>query len=61
MDLEGSGRGPVEVTYRHLCRGTDGSFPGVKQSGREDDHSPPSTLGGTMLPVPTRIHGVVLN
>jgi hypothetical protein len=38
---------------------------GIKQPGREADHSPPSTVevknGGTRSPLPIRFHGVVLN
>jgi hypothetical protein len=40
-------------------------FPGVKRPGREADHLPPSSVevknDGVVPPLPTRLHGVVLN
>jgi hypothetical protein len=46
--------------------GTRGSFPGVKQPGREADHSPPSSVEvkewvALYLRSPIRLHGVVFN
>jgi hypothetical protein len=45
--------------------GTGGSFPGVKRLGREADRSPPSSAkvknGGAIPPLPTCLHGIVLN
>jgi hypothetical protein len=46
--------------------GTGGSYPGVKQSEREAEHSPPTSAkvknawSYTSTP-PVRLHGVVLN
>jgi hypothetical protein len=39
--------------------------PGIKQMGREADHSPLSSAevknGGSIPPLPIRLHGIVLN
>jgi hypothetical protein len=46
-------------------RGIGGSFPGVNQSKRKTDHSPPSSdevnNGGAIPPLPVGFHGVMLN
>jgi hypothetical protein len=48
---------PIQMVLRALS-------PGVKRQGREADHSPPSRAdiknGGTIPPLPIRLHGVVL-
>jgi hypothetical protein len=45
--------------------GTGGSFPGVKRTGREVDHSPPTSVEVKKMWIytstPIRLHGVVLN
>jgi hypothetical protein len=48
---------PIELLPRPLS-------PGVKRPGRESDRSPPNAEvknGGAIPPLPTRLHGVLLN
>jgi hypothetical protein len=58
-------RRPLRPTQPHIKRETQAASLQVKRQGREADHSLPSRAetenGETILPLPIRLHGAVLN